>query len=169
MKMRTLAWLAGAALLFIAVAGNVSAQSTPLLIEFVPAPVAGQPFQIRVTNQTPCDLIQENAPVSVPRFVQAGNVVRLTTEGNQSSSPFCLDPLRTVIFNAPAFSAGDYTLELHYQHPTIVPPFLYVRQSVPLTVSLGSPGAPVPLGGAALWLVMVVSLGALALWRLRHR
>jgi len=152
-----------------ALSAVVSAQTNfPLRIEFVPSPVAGQPFQIRVTNQTPCDSIEENAPVSVPRFVQEGNVVRLTTVGVQSFSPFCLDPLRTAVFGAPPLAAGNYTLELQYQNPTIVPPFLYIRQSVPLVVSLGSPGAPVPLGNTGLWIALGLIFGTIGLSRLRR-
>lgn len=162
-------FLRNTALLFVALVGSALAQTTiPLIVEYVPAPVAGQPFQIRITT-SPCDSTQESAPVSVPRFVQTGNVLRLTTVGNQNFSPFCLEPVRTAVFNAPPLPAGNYTLEIHYQHPTIEPPLLRLRQSVPLSVSLGNVGSPVPAGGMAGAVILVLSLGAIAFWRLRAR
>jgi len=155
------------AALYTMLVGMAAAQGFPLTVDFLPAPVAGQPFRVRVTT-TPCDSIQENVPVSTPRFVQMGNVLRLTTVGRENSSPFCLDPVRTAFFDAPPLPAGVYTLEIHYQHPTIEPPLLRLRQSAPLLVSLGTPGSPVPMGGPVAWLALALTLGGMTAWRLRR-
>ncbi len=78
-----------------------------------------------------------------------GSVLRLTTVGLRYSPPLCNNPVETLSFNAPGVPAGNYTFEIHYQHPTVMPPVVTFRQSAPLVVGAGVP--PVAVSSLNIW------------------
>jgi len=130
----------------------------PLQISYSPQPTAGEPFQILIVN-TPCDGIFENFEFP-PRFEIEGNVLKLTTPGVTAGFPGCLYPIQSHAFQAPALPAGSFTLEVYYQHPTIMPPWIMLRQAAPLFVQ-GAIGAnAVPVGG--IWSTLALALALIA-------
>jgi len=140
-------WLKILAVLLCAAAGHASAQSPQLTIQYVPSPVANQPFEVRITT-TLCDFVDEGF-LAPPRFEVQGSVLRLTTVGLRYFPPSCNNPLETLSFNAPGIPAGNYTFEIYYQHPTVMPLVVTFRQSAPLVVGAGVP--PVAVSSLNIW------------------